>query len=581
VKEAKQLKKTNTQPVQTKRGILFSIKSKVVAVLLGSIILTVIFSQYIIIPNVRKNITKTTKECMSDITNAYGNSIDQNINISVMFLNPERLRNTLEGVGLSGMESSYFYVISGDGMILYHPDKEKIGQAVEDPAISGLVEQIKAGDTLEPGILHYDIGEGTKYVSYYVAGTMSGNGKTILALNVDEDELLAPVDNIAHSAFIYCLILAVALGISGYFVIARLIRPILTITDIVGNLANMNLVRDERLEKISNKKDETGIMARAIISLQKSLTNVISEIKQQSSLLYKTSEELNSSAAETSKTVQNVERAVSDIASGATSQAAETQKATEDIMLMGTMMENTSLQVDSLHSTADSMKSSSDTATQTLQELDSINQRAISSIDVIYEQTLTTNESAIKIKEATSLISSIAEETNLLSLNASIEAARAGEAGRGFAVVAGQIQKLADQSNKSAQQIDEIIYMLLEDSQKAVQTMEEVKKIITQQSENVSETGTVFSQVQGGISNSIMGVNEIAERTSQLNTARTNIVDVVQNLTAIAEQNAASTEETSSAVIEVANVMQEISSHASKLQEIAYTLETNVDIFQL
>ena len=250
-------------------------------------------------------------------------------------------------------------------------------------------------------------------------------------------------------------------------------------------------------------------------------------------------------------------------------------------MLMGTMMENTSLQVDSLHSTADSMKSSSDTATQTLQELDSINQRAISSIDVIYEQTLTTNESAIKIKEATSLISSIAEETNLLSLNASIEAARAGEAGRGFAVVAGQIQKLADQSNKSAQQIDEIIYMLLEDSQKAVQTMEEVKKIITQQSENVSETGTVFSQVQGGISNSIMGVNEIAERTSQLNTARTNIVDVVQNLTAIAEQNAASTEETSSAVIEVANVMQEISSHASKLQEIAYTLETNVDIFQL
>ena len=166
-------------------------------------------------------------------------------------------------------------------------------------------------------------------------------------------------------------------------------------------------------------------------------------------------------------------------------------------------------------------------------------------------------------------------------MNASIEAARAGEAGRGFAVVAGQIQKLADQSNKSAQQIDEIIYMLLEDSQKAVQTMEEVKKIITQQSENVSETGTVFSQVQGGISNSIMGVNEIAERTSQLNTARTNIVDVVQNLTAIAEQNAASTEETSSAVIEVANVMQEISSHASKLQEIAYTLETNVDIFQL
>ena len=187
----------------------------------------------------------------------------------------------------------------------------------------------------------------------------------------------------------------------------------------------------------------------------------------------------------------------------------------------------------------------------------------------------------MKIKEATSLISSIADETNLLSLNASIEAARAGEAGRGFSVVASQIQKLAEQSNDSARQIDDIIYTLLEDSQKAVQTMEEVKEIITKQSENVSKTGSVFSQVQGGISESIQGVDEIADRTNQLNMARSNVVDVVQNLTAIAEQNAASTEETSAAVNEVANIMQDFSEHAAKLQDIAHTLESNVDIFKL
>lgn len=227
------------------------------------------------------------------------------------------------------------------------------------------------------------------------------------------------------------------------------------------------------------------------------------------------------------------------------------------------------------------MKESSDTASRALTELDAVNRHAIDSIDIIYNQTLTTNESAMKIKEATGLISSIADETNLLSLNASIEAARAGEAGRGFAVVASQIQKLAEQSNDSARQIDDIIYTLLEDSQKAVQTMEEVKEIITKQSENVSRTGSVFSQVQGGISESIQGVDEIADRTSQLNTARSNIVDVVQNLTAIAEENAASTQETSAAVNEVANIMQDFSDHAAKLQEIAHTLEANVDIFRL
>ena len=168
-----------------------------------------------------------------------------------------------------------------------------------------------------------------------------------------------------------------------------------------------------------------------------------------------------------------------------------------------------------------------------------------------------------------------------MSLNASIEAARAGEAGRGFAVVASQIQKLAEQSNESAQRIDKIIFNLLEDSQKAVETMESVREIMVQQNENVTKTGSTFSQVQGGILTSVTNVDSIASRTDQLNSARVNIVDVVQNLTSIAEQNAANTQETSAAVMEVSNVMHEISNHASRLQEIAYSLEENMNAFQL
>lgn len=581
MKKEKNLKKSGQSPPKNKVGLLSSIKTKVVAVLLGSIIITVLLSLYIIIPNVKRNITSLTEGCMSDLTNAYGNSMDQNIKISTMFLTPDRLGNALAGAGLSSMESSYFYVVSPEGTIIYHPSAEKIGQPVETPEVASIVEQIKNGQTPEEKIIRYDYEGSRKYASYYVTGNLSGNGKSVLILCVDEAEILAPVETIASRATLFCLILAIILGITGYLVIAKMIRPILSITGIIGNLANMNLTKDEKLARISNRRDETGIIARAIITLRESLASIIAEIKQQSSLLYQTSEELNSSAAATSGTVQNVERAVSEIATGASSQAAETQKATEDILLMGTMMEDNSSQVNSLHDTADSMRVSSDTATQTLNELDNINQRAINSIDIIYEQTLTTNDSAMKIKEATSLISSIADETNLLSLNASIEAARAGEAGRGFAVVASQIQKLAEQSNESAQKIDDIIYVLLEDSQKAVHTMQEVKEIIAQQSENVSQTGLAFSEVQGGITNSIHEVGEITQRTSQLNSARANIVDAVQNLTAIAEQNAASTQETSAAVIEVTNVMQEISAHASKLQEIASTLEKNVDIFQI
>ena len=257
------------------------------------------------------------------------------------------------------------------------------------------------------------------------------------------------------------------------------------------------------------------------------------------------------------------------------------QKATENVILMGNMVEETSQEVDDLIDNANDMKRSSEEAFVTLTALEKINDQAREAIEVIYEQTNTTNESAMKIREATSLITSIAEETNLLSLNASIEAARAGEQGRGFAVVAGQIQKLAEQSNDSARQIENIIDSLITDSEKSVATMEEVKKIINSQNESVGRTNDIFVQVQTGITGSMDGINRIADKTKKLDAARVNVVDVVQNLTAIAEENAASTEETSASVTEVSSIVYNISENATQLKDVATRLENNMNIFKI
>ena len=556
---------------------LSSIKTKVLGVLLVSVIATIFLSICVIIPNVRENLINTTISYMYDITNSYGKVLERNVRTSIIHLRKDRLENTLKDIGLQNIPSSYFYVLNTEGIILYHPDEEQIGKAADAAPLTGLVDQLAAGNLPEPDVFQYsDHGENI-YTSYYIVG----KGKAILLLTVDEDAILKPVSKVTTRALVSCGLLAVILSIVGYFIIARMTQPIITISQIVGKFAEMDLSKDARLEKISKRKDETGITGSALLSLREALAGIISDIQQQSALLFSTSESLANSASTTFGTVQNVERAVNEIAAGATNQAEETQKATDDILLIGTMVENTSSEVSSLRSLAQSISASSDHANTTLHELDSVNQRAIDSINTIYEQTHTTNESALKIKEATALISSIADETSLLSLNASIEAARAGDAGRGFAVVASQIQKLAEQSNESASQIEAIIYNLLEDSQKAVETMESVKEIMMQQNENVTKTGSTFSQVQGGISASVTNVDSIADRTDQLNTARINIVDVVQNLTSIAEENAANTKETSAAVMEVANVMHGISEHAAKLQDIASSLEKNVNAFQL
>ena len=193
---------------------------------------------------------------------------------------------------------------------------------------------------------------------------------------------------------------------------------------------------------------------------------------------------------------------------------------------------------------------------------------------------MTTNESASKIREVTGLITEIAEETNLLSLNASIEAARAGDAGRGFAVVASQIQKLADQSSSSAKQIEEIVDRLISDSEQAVATMDQVKAIISKQSEDVEKTGNAFGEVSEGIKNSMSVIQSISEKVRTMDEARVNVVDTVQNLTAIAEENAASTQESSASVTSITGIAVNIEQSSGDLKQIAMDLDEDMKEFK-
>ena len=372
------------------------------------------------------------------------------------------------------------------------------------------------------------------------------------------------------------------LGALAAFVFAtRITRPLSKITDSVNRIAQLDLRNDQVLEQCAHIVGKLESLQMPCLRMKEALTEIVQKIRQQGEQLFDASETLNNNAAKTAGNVNNVETAVNEIATSATSQAQETQGATESIISMGTMIEDSTSQVKSMNETADVMNESGQIAKKALEELGEINERATESINVIYEQTNTTNDSALKIKDATSLIASIADETNLLSLNASIEAARAGEAGKGFAVVAAQIQKLAEQSNESAKRIEDIIRELLKDSETAVHTMEDVKKIMQEQNEKVKKTAEVFEQMHEGVNLSIHGMVSIEEQTQKIEDARNKIVDTVQSLSAIAEENAASTQETSASMMEIGSVINDISQNAENLKNIAEVLERNMQLFQM
>lgn len=332
---------------------------------------------------------------------------------------------------------------------------------------------------------------------------------------------------------------------------------------------------------ILKRKDEIGDVARATDSLKGELLHIIGDIKDSSNTLMESSSQLDKSSEYTANVATQVEQAIDSISESALLQAEETKKASEDIEVMRDLIEKTSINVDELHKNSNEMNLLNETAANTLEELHGVNNTAKDAIEIIYVQTNTTNESAKKIQEAINLITSIAEETNLLSLNASIEAARAGEHGKGFSVVAYEIKKLAEQSNESARQIEEIISNLLSDSTQAVDTMNEVQKIISEQSDKVRKTEQIFKDIKNKIERSNRNVNVIERNTAELNEAKNSMVDIVNNLSGIAQNNAAGAQQTSAITQEVTRTVIEVANLAGKLKEIVVNLEKNIDMFNL
>ncbi|MCR5420715.1 MAG: cache domain-containing protein [Lachnospiraceae bacterium] len=423
---------------------------------------------------------------------------------------------------------------------------------------------------------------GQKYFAYYMPLTQPSDGSVcgmVFAgksrVNVQKEVMgvVGVIIGISIAIVIICAIIA-------WIVSNSIVSAIGKSIDVVGEVSKGNLsVKLD--EKLTVRKDEVGQLCKYVSDLRDELAAIIGKLKTESGHLYSSSNRLHTTSQNANDAVGQVERAVHEIADGATSQADETQKATENVILMGNMVEETSAQVEELQRNAVEMQKSSEQASAILAELASVNQQTVDAIEVISQQTNTTNESAHKIREATNLITEIADETNLLSLNASIEAARAGEQGRGFAVVAAQISKLAEQSNESARTIEEIITSLIADSTKSVETMNNVRDIMTRQNENVKKTDEAFRVVKEGIDRSMDGVQYIADKTQKLDEARVNVVDVVQNLTAIAEENAAGTQETSASATEFGNMIGEIETETEGLKSAANIIEESVGMFQL
>jgi len=548
-------------------------------ILTGIAMLVLVIGIYLItVPFAQNELKQKNHDYLYDMATAYGQDIWTTLLRSGAdnALDPTVLESKLKGVGITGVSSSYAYLVSNEGVMLYHPTADKIGQPVENAVVTGLVGQLQNGVIPQSAVTEYLFKGEIKYAAYYVPV----DGSFILVISADESEVMASVHNMSSRTIVFSGAILIIAFLVLYLFLTRKLKAVKVINTAITRMTWLDFSDSKDIDLFSRKKDEFGQIAGSMEILEKKLSETLNNITNQSEKLSNASLHLSESASMMNETTNEVGRAVQEIADGAGNQADETQSASENVIKIGNMIEETNKEVELLREAMREMRNAYQEAEENFRALGEVNEQTKASVEEIAKQTMTTNESAIQIREVTALITDIAEETNLLSLNASIEAARAGEAGRGFAVVASEIQKLADQSSSSAKQIETIIDKLMTDSNQAVQTMDETREIIKKQNENMNSTKDAFGEISEGLQNSVEGIRSIARKVEEMDEARIKVVDTVQNLTAIAEENAAGTQESSASVTQIGSIMADLDENASGLKDIAQALNDEMGRFK-
>ncbi len=565
-----------------------SIKKKILAMTIGPVLILGLISVSFTLTMVKSAMTDEIQDALKGTAAATLAAYDQNAGDYIQASNGDiwkgsynisKSESLVDGIKENtGMDVTFFY---GSQRIMTSAKDGNGDRLLGSPAGEVIIENVlnKGGSYFSKNVSL----NGTLNYGYFTPVYQNGSSTDIVGMvfvGTDKEQKNAVINHIMLTigvAVCVVMIICAGAGIKMSSAMSRSIRMSIGVVEKVAG-GNLDVWVDD---KLLNRKDEIGDLSKVTIKLRDAMKTVIMDISANANALLNAGTDLKSVADKTNGTMEQVRSAVTMIVDNSSEQARNSQSTSEHMKIMGENITETSGEVDMLDNNAASMQQSSEKASETLEKLRIINTDVERIINDVKEQTIRTNNSVQKIQDATSFISSIAEETNLLSLNASIEAARAGESGRGFAVVAGQIKKLAEQSNTSSQEIDDTARILMEDSTKAVELMKQMQDIMVSQSASMEETQAVVAGVLAEIESSMKSIELIKTSTHKLEASRNKVVSAVDELSEIAQNNVEGTKKTHQETEEVADTFRQVSDSAEKLREIAGQLAESIEYFKI
>lgn len=477
----------------------------------------------------------------------------------------------------TGMEVTVFW---GDTRILTSIVNERGERQINTQASKEVVNRVLTkGETYQDRNVEI---LGKDYIVCYTPVYQENSNEIVgmVFLGTPQETVSVIINKVRMQFLVIVLIMVISVAVVAYILVNRIIAALKKNMDTLDDISK-GLLHIEMEPDILNRKDEIGDLGKNIFHLLESLRAIVKNIHVKSEELGKEAVRIENISQNVYQVMEEVNNSTQEMTASCSAQAQDANQASENVSVMGDMIENNVSQLKYLHELSSEMKNASTEAMAQFEQLNTVMQSVKEAIHFLSQQTELTNESVAKISSAAELISTIASKTNLLSLNASIEAARAGEYGKGFSVVASEIQQLAEQSNRTASQIQTMITNLNTNSVQTTQRVQQVKGIIEKQEEDIDSTNAIFQKIRGDIDKSSSGMDAILDNSRSLEDTRTDTIAIVQNSAALSEENSASLEEIMASVENIYHELGDISRKTGQLKALSQEMTASVDVFHL
>ncbi len=378
------------------------------------------------------------------------------------------------------------------------------------------------------------------------------------------------------------IVLSIVLGyLIAFFIGKKISKPIVAVTELINLTAELNIQDNKDYDYILEYNDEIGDIGKALVLLRGRLREVISGLQTDSQTLTDSSISLNSIAVQGKEGIVAVNETANEFARGATEQANDAQEASESMISLSSEIDESVSSSISLKEATQGVDDSAKNGSVLIKDLGTKFSETVSAIGSLDENVNTLSVKSSSISEITGVIQGIAEQTNLLALNAAIEAARAGEAGRGFAVVADEIRQLAELTSKSTTEINTIIREILDEINHTQTNMQESNEVLNVSNQVMDKVKLAFAAIDESMVVTMNQLGQITVSIDNVSTSKDSVTQSIQGISAITEENAAAAEEISATMDTQVELMTSILDNVEEVKSITERLESVINQFTI